>query len=106
MIIASIRFSFSAQERDKIRDVLLSVLGPTRAMSGCISCRLYQESNGHNSLLLLEEWISDKDLIRHITSNNYKRVLETMELVNKEPEVKFVQVLKTEGFDFIKDIRS
>ena len=106
MIIASIRFSVSAEKRDKLRDVLLSVLGPTLAMSGCISCRLYQESGGQKSLLLLEEWGSDIDLIRHISSNNYKRVLEAMELANRKPEMKFVHVLKTEGFDFIENIRS
>ncbi len=106
MVCASIRFTVAVGTIDKLRDVLLTVLGPTKALSGCISCRLYQEEGNPNSWLLLEEWASDEDMERHVASPIFHRVLEAMELSSQAPEVKFSTVAKTEGYELIENIRS
>lgn len=106
MVTASIRFNVSAEARDKLRNLLVTVLGPTQAMSGCISCRLYQEQGEPNSWLLLEEWASNEDMKRHIASPGYHSILEAMELACQTPEVKFSSPVKTEGFELIETIRS
>ena len=105
MINANIRFTVNDDVREKLREVLASLLGATQAMSGCISCRLYLENNDSGSVLLLEEWKSIEDLTRHIASSNYRRVLEAMELSNVAPEIKIYEVFDTKGFEFIESIR-
>ncbi len=105
MINASIRFTANRDAREKLRDVLASLLGATQAMSGCTSCRLYMESNDSGSVLLLEEWKSEGDLTRHIASTDFRRVLEAMELSTIKPEIKIYEVFETRGLEFIENIR-
>ncbi len=42
MLVTSVRIKAPAGMRDEIAKTLGSVLGPTRVLPGCISCRLYQ----------------------------------------------------------------
>ncbi len=105
MINASIKFTAAQEKVSKLRDVLTMVLGPTQAMSGCISCRLYQEESDPNSWLLLEEWDSEEAMERHVKSSSYRNILEAMELASEVPEVKFTTGSKTEGFELIESIR-
>ena len=105
MINASIRFTASGEKIEKLRDVLLSVLGPTEAMPECISCRLYQDESSPNNWLLFEEWRSEEGMRRHVKSEAYRVVLEAMELSREAPEVKFSLENKIEGFELIERIR-
>lgn len=61
MINASIRFTVSAQYQHQLRDVLATVLGPTRALSGCIACCLYHAKDDPQYWLLLENWDSENE---------------------------------------------
>ena len=106
MINATIRFTASAEKIEKLRDVLLSVLGPTQAMPECICCRLYQDESNPNSWLLFEEWRSEEGMRRHVKSEAYRVVLEAMELSSEAPEVKFSLENKVEGFELIASIRA
>jgi len=105
MISTSIRFTVSAQNQHQLRDVLATVLGPTRALTGCITCCLYKATDDSQCWLLLEKWESENALQRHIASPGYQRIIEAMELSSRSPEVIFDSIAETKGLEYVHKIR-
>ena len=106
MIIATLRMFVPPEKRDDVLRTLRLLMGPTRAQLSCISCRLYQEVEDANLISFIQEWNSWEALETHIRSNDYRKVLSVMELASEPPEIKFVEALKTDGIELIKEIRA
>lgn len=106
MIIATLRMFVPPEKRDDVLRTLRLLMGPTRAQLSCISCRLYQEVEDANLISFIQEWNSWEALETHIRSNDYRKVLAVMELASEPPEIKFVEALKTDGIELIKEIRA
>jgi quinol monooxygenase YgiN len=65
---------------------------------------LYQDIEDPNALTLVEEWESRTDLDKHIRSSEYKKVLAAMDLSDQPPEIKFNDILKTDGMELIEEV--
>ena len=57
---------------DELRDVLMSLVLPTRIEEGCITYMLYQNEADPTDFTFIEEWTSDEDLDRHLETDHLK----------------------------------
>jgi quinol monooxygenase YgiN len=93
------------KKRKELLDILLSIKGPTLAVSGCLDCCICEEQGDEYTIIYLEKWLSSELLYRHIRSDLYSRILEAMELSRETPEVFVVDIAKTKGMKLIREIR-
>ena len=105
MISFTMRIRVPPDKRDDLLNTLRPFLGPTCVLPGCQSCRLYEDIEDAEALMLLEEWTTGEDLARHIRSDGYRRVLTAMEMSSQAPEVAFNTVGETQGMEFIEAVR-
>lgn len=105
MIIQLLGFVSPPDKRKDLFKVLFSSLGPTRVQPGCVECRLYQDCPDRNTYYLESRWETSDDLVRHIRSDAYKRLLLLMELGPEPPSIEFFTVSEIKGLDFIKTVR-
>jgi quinol monooxygenase YgiN len=82
-----------------------SLLGPTRAESGCLRCGLYRAWPGSNTVLMETLWRSREDLVRHLQSDRYKSFLQVIETSTEEPLIEFFFVLQTQGLEVVEEAR-
>jgi len=57
-------------------------------------------------MYLLARWETQRDLIRHLQSDTYKRLLLLMELSTAPPVVEFFNVLQIRGLDLVEAART
>lgn len=105
MIIELLGFVSRPDKGKDLFKVLNSSLGPTRVQPGCMECRLYQDCSDTSRHYLESRWETADDLVRHIQSDAYKRLLLLMELGTGPPSIEFFTVSETKGLDFIKTVR-
>jgi quinol monooxygenase YgiN len=106
MNIVTLRIKVPRERRRDFMDSAQLIVEPTRIQPGCISCRLYQDSDEPDVVLLVEEWESRKELDRHINSDQYRIILSLMEASDQFPEIKLNTISKTEGLEAIEAVRS
>jgi quinol monooxygenase YgiN len=104
MIIELLGFVAPRGKRTDLSQTLFSSLGPTRVTPGCLGCRLFHDADA-NTHYLESRWASEADVIRHIRSDAYKRLLLLMELGADAPSIEFFTVSEVRGLDFIKSAR-
>ena len=94
-----------ADKREALLDILLSVRERTQTKSGCLRCAFYSGCGGNNTILYVEQWYSKGELLQHIQSDLYRRILVAMELAGEPPEVRFYEVLESAGMELIERLR-
>jgi quinol monooxygenase YgiN len=105
MVIAIVDIKSSLEKREELRQALCSLSGQTEAERGCTSCRLYQEVPDSGVLRIESRWIATSDLLRHIRSDSYKRMLLMMEMGIEPPSIEFYTVSAFRGLDLIYEAR-
>ena len=106
LIIESLRIVVRAAKREELRRALAAWIGPTQVESGCLDCRILLEGNEPHSLCYEAQWKTPDDLMRHLRSEHYKRLLVLMDLGEKPPVVEFHTVTETKGLDLIQHARN
>ena len=61
-------------------------------------------SENNNAFVLLEQWATQEDLERHLSTDNQRRLLELTDLLSEKPELLFNTVLHTQGIDLIENV--
>ncbi len=105
MILASLRIVVTPERRNEVLKTLRPLLGPARVRSGCLDCRLYEDIEDLNTLLLVQSWASQTALESYICSEEYRKILAAMDLAAEKPEVAFHTITRTMGMEFIKTVR-
>jgi quinol monooxygenase YgiN len=105
MVIAIVDIKSSLEKREELRQALRSLSGQTEAERGCTSCQLYQEVPDSGVLRIESRWIATSDLLRHIRSDSYKRMLLMMEMGIEPPSIEFYTVSAFRGLDLIYEAR-
>jgi quinol monooxygenase YgiN len=106
LIIESLRIVVRSGKREELRRALAAWIGPTQVQSGCMNCRILQEDNPPHSFYYEAQWKSPDDLMRHLRSEHYKRLLVLMDLGEEPPVVEFHTVTETRGLDLIQHARN
>lgn len=105
-MLSCARLSADAGRAGEVVEVLRSIVGPTLAQPGCRACDVWLKADDPESILLLEEWETVADLVRHLRSVLYRRVLSAMEMASAEPEISFVEAAEVHGIEWIAWARS
>jgi len=106
LVIESLRIVVRAAKREELRRALAAWIGPTQVESGCMNCRILQEDNEPRSFRYEAQWKTQDDLMRHLRSEHYKRLLVLMDLGEEPPVVEFHTVTETKGLDLIQRARN
>jgi quinol monooxygenase YgiN len=61
LIIESVRIAATTAECEQLRRALVAWAGPTSVESGCISCRILQESDDPQAFCYLAHWNAQED---------------------------------------------
>jgi len=104
MILATLRMNVRPERRGDLLETMRGMLEPVRVERGCLSYRLYEDVEDRNTLVLVEEWKTQNDLESHIRTDNHRRLMALMDLLNKQPEMQFNTVSHTAGIDLIEDV--
>jgi len=95
MIIVTLRMTVRPDKRHDFMESIRGMLGPTRIERGCISYCLYEDIENNNTFTLVEEWETRDDLEKHVRTDNYRRLLELMDLLSEPYELRFSTVSQT-----------
>jgi quinol monooxygenase YgiN len=93
-------------QRQQLRQGLNSLLGPTQVQPGCLSCRLFQNLQDLDELVIDAVWATEEDLIRHLQSDTFKRLLLLMELGRTPPVLQFHWVEQVSGLELVERVRN
>lgn len=105
MNLATIKV-FPASERvEKILEILNSMRGPTLACAGCLEFSIYKEQGDDHAIVYLTRWRFRAEMIDHIRSPLYFRLLNALEFSERPPEVCFYDISGTEGIASIETVR-
>jgi quinol monooxygenase YgiN len=106
MIIELMSISARRAQEERLGDALESLVGPIQVQPGCLGCRLLKSAPMEERLYVLARWETQKDLIRHLQSDIYKRLLLLMELSATPPVLEFFNVLEIRGLDLVEAVRN
>lgn len=106
MIIEQLTILAPKGKRQDIGSALISLLGPTRVRAGCLKCRLLQNWRNPDELVLEANWETAEDLISHLQSDSYKRLLLLMELSAVAPVLEFSTVQEMSGLELVEKARN
>jgi len=104
VILSTLRMIVRPERRQDLLETMRGILEPTRVERGCLSYRLYEDVEDRNTFVLIEEWATQKDLERHIRTDNQRQLLALMDLLSEQPELRFNTVSSTAGMDLIEDV--
>lgn len=90
----------------KMLGTIRPLVGPIRSRAGCRACEVYSDAESPDEVVLFEEWDDEASFIDHVCSRDYMYILEWMEQSIVKPEVKVGAVTKSNGLEYIRDIRS
>lgn len=106
MIVGTLRIMPPAQRRADVLEILRAARGPVLAQPGCSACHVYEDHGDEPAVVLVEMWESQSALEKHLRSEDYRRILEAMELSAEPPLVRFDHVSATEGMELIERMRA
>jgi len=106
LLIERVCIVVTSAECEQLRRALVAWAGPTSVETGCLSCRILQESSDPLAFCYLAHWNTQDDLLRHIRTEHYKRLLVLMDTGTRPPLVEFHTVTETKGLDFIEHVRN
>ncbi len=105
MLLTMLKISPVPGKEQEVLDILLSVRGPTLAVTGCDECCIYEELDEERAIVYLEKWQSRDEMINHIRSPLYSRLLRALELSDRQPGIWFYEIAGTQGMELIENER-
>jgi len=105
MIIEQMSVSAPPGKRKQLGSALSSLIGPTQVQPGCLSCRLFQNWQDLDELLVEASWETQEDLIRHLQSDAYKQMLLMIETSRMPPVLRFSSVQDVSGLELVLSAR-
>jgi len=104
MMQSIIRIMVSPEKRNASLDLLKSIIGPIQVKPGCSNCRIYQDLEDKNCLVMMQEWESEAELHNFIRSGDYRKILALIDLSREPPEIQFNTVSNADGIEFIERV--
>jgi len=106
MVIELMNISVSHGKRQELGRALATLVGPIQVQPGCLGCRLFQSLPIQDGLQIEARWESQEDLIRHLQTDGYKRLLLLMELSAAPPVLEFLTVVELRGLELVESART
>jgi len=100
------RMTIPFKKLDEAIDILSLVSQRVRIEEGCIGTFVYRDADSSNSLMIEEIWEDEKDLMNHLRSDEYQRILLVAEMASAPPEIMFYRIQSTSGVELVEEARS
>jgi quinol monooxygenase YgiN len=96
MIVVVGRVKTDADKREALVRIGQTVAAASREETGCISYRVYEDTELENHFVFVEEWESSEALQRHFTTSHIKAFMQAIpETLVAPPDVKFHTIATT-----------
>jgi quinol monooxygenase YgiN len=96
MIVVVGRVRTDAEKRDELIRIAQTVAAASREESGCISYRIYEDTEIENDFVFVEEWEGSEALERHFGTPHIGEFMGAiMATVIAPPDVKFHTIEKS-----------
>jgi quinol monooxygenase YgiN len=105
MILSTLQIVIPDRKREEALELLRMYLGPACHQPGGISCQGFQELDKENSFILIEKWMSQAYLDRHLCSSAYRKVLALMDISSEKPEIKYHTIWNSAGMELLEKLR-
>jgi quinol monooxygenase YgiN len=105
LIVCTVTITLSEPDRRKVIASLSPLLGSTRAQPGCRVCALLIDAEDPRRLVLWQEWDSQDQLARHLSSEDFRLVLAAIEMSREAPQVHFDMVEARSGLEVVEAAR-
>ena len=86
--------------------MLLHVRGPTEALPECRACWTCQDIEDDRVFTYLVQWDSQEDLVAHLRSERFRRLLPYIEMSTQPPEASFDSIEHLRGIEFLVGVLS
>ncbi len=106
MIRSSIRMLIPLNKQSEALEILGSVNTQIQFEPGCVSSRVYRGVDEVRAIMVEELWTGDEDVLRHLQSDLYRRVLLVVEMSEEPPEIRFDTIMRSNGFEVIEKART
>lgn len=104
MVVSWISIAIDEDNKDRILEILAYQKGPTEAIPGCFSCKIFKDLD--ECMIAYEEvWQNKKTFHEHIRSDLYRNILTAMDLSKKPPEVRISRISTNKGMELIQGER-
>jgi len=105
MILATIRMTVSPKKRDEALKIFKLATEYCKVKPGCLSSHVYLDAQEQNTILYKETWRSQEEMDHNLRSDEYYKILLTMEMAVMEPDVRFNVISETTGIETIEKAR-
>lgn len=105
-IHATIRMFFPVDRETEALEILSSMSEQIKVEPGCIDCRLYRGIQSPHTVLFEQSWNREEDVLQHLRSERYAKVLLVLEMAKEPPEVRFDCIHRSHGMEFIAFARN
>jgi hypothetical protein len=108
MIIELVGISVSLAKKQELGKALVWLKGALHVQPGCLSCRVFQMGPAQDFAdfwHIEARWDGQRNLIRHLQSDTYKKLLQLMELSAAPPVLEFLTVVELRGLDLVEAAR-
>jgi quinol monooxygenase YgiN len=96
MIVVVGRVQTDADRRDALVRIGQAVAEASREEAGCISYRLYEDTELENEFVFVEEWESSETLQRHFATSHIREFMQAIPTaIVAPPDVKFHTIAST-----------
>jgi quinol monooxygenase YgiN len=96
MIVVVGRVQTDAAKRDALLGVGETVAAASREEPGCISYRLYEDTQRANEFVFVEEWADQEALQRHFATAHVREFMQAIPAtITARPDVKFHTIAST-----------
>jgi quinol monooxygenase YgiN len=100
-IHATMTIRVSPEREMEAMETLGSMIEQIRHEPGCKDCRLFRSCRSPDTIMFEQSWSNEEDLLRHIRSDRYTRILLVLEMSTVQPIVQFEYITRSRGMEFI-----
>ena len=104
IVRSTIRILIPLDKQSEAFDILRSATTQAQFESNCMSSRIYRGVDEVRAILVEEFWAGNEGMLRHLQSDEYRRVLLAIEMAEEPPEIRFDEILHTSGSESIKKV--
>ncbi len=106
MVIMTLRLTVRPEKKTDAISIINAMAGPILVEPRCKHFCLYSDVNNDDTLMLVQEWVSQEALEEHIRSDEFNKILVVIELATRAPEIRFNTVSDIAGFELIENLRT
>ena len=105
VVFSIMKFFIAADRRVEAVEMLCSLQERLQFSTDFLGSWIQERDEPCSLILYVEQWKSEEAIYEHIRSSLYRRILATIELSCRAPEVGFYFVWHTKGMELIEALR-